>query len=69
MPIVQANGININYEVQGEGEPLVLIPYLAADQACYAVTILFEECSHAPIYGNVEEFNRSTLACLQEHAG
>ena len=26
MPIVQANGIDVNYEVQGEGEPLVLIP-------------------------------------------
>ena len=36
MPVVQANGIDINYEVQGEGEPVVLIPYLAADQACYA---------------------------------
>ena len=31
MPAVQANGIEINYEVQGEGEPMVLIPYLAAD--------------------------------------
>ncbi len=36
MPIVQANGIDIYCEVQGEGEPLVMIPYLAADQACYA---------------------------------
>jgi len=36
MSTVQANGIDIYYEVQGEGEPLVLIPYLAADQACYA---------------------------------
>jgi 3-oxoadipate enol-lactonase len=36
MPTVQANGIDIYYEVHGEGEPLVLIPYLAADQACYA---------------------------------
>jgi 3-oxoadipate enol-lactonase len=36
MPTVQGNGIDIYYEVQGEGEPLVLIPYLAADQACYA---------------------------------
>ena len=33
---MRANGIDIYYEVQGEGEPLVLIPYLAADQACYA---------------------------------
>ena len=39
MPLVQANNIDINYEVQGEGEPLVLIPYLAADQACYAFQV------------------------------
>jgi 3-oxoadipate enol-lactonase len=39
MPSVQANGIDINYEVQGDGEPLVLIPYLAADQACYAFQV------------------------------
>jgi pimeloyl-ACP methyl ester carboxylesterase len=39
MPTVQANGIEIYYEVQGEGEPVVLIPYLAADQACYAFQV------------------------------
>ena len=39
MPTVQANDIDINYEVQGEGEPMVLIPYLAADQACYAFQV------------------------------
>jgi 3-oxoadipate enol-lactonase len=39
MPTVHANGIDIYYEVQGEGEPLVLIPYLAADQACYAFQV------------------------------
>lgn len=39
MPTVQANGIDIYYEVQGEGEPIVLIPYLAADQACYAFQV------------------------------
>jgi pimeloyl-ACP methyl ester carboxylesterase len=39
MPVVQANNIEINFEVQGEGEPLVLIPYLAADQACYAFQV------------------------------
>lgn len=39
MPVVQANNIDINYEVQGQGEPLVLIPYLAADQACYAFQV------------------------------
>src|ERR1700727_104230 len=39
MPVVQANGIDVYYEVQGEGEPLVLIPYVAADQACYAFQV------------------------------
>ena len=39
MPTVHANGIKMYYEVQGEGEPLVLIPYLAADQACYAFQV------------------------------
>ena len=39
MPVVQANGIDIYYEVQGAGEPIVLIPYLAADQACYAFQV------------------------------
>ena len=39
MPTVQANGIDINYEVHGHGEPMVMIPYLAADQACYAFQV------------------------------
>jgi 3-oxoadipate enol-lactonase len=39
MPTVQANGIDIYYETQGEGPPIVLIPYLAADQACYAFQV------------------------------
>jgi 3-oxoadipate enol-lactonase len=39
MPVVRANSIDIYYEVQGTGEPLVLIPYLAADQACYAFQV------------------------------
>jgi pimeloyl-ACP methyl ester carboxylesterase len=39
MPTVQANGIEVYYEVAGEGEPIVLIPYLAADQACYAFQV------------------------------
>jgi 3-oxoadipate enol-lactonase len=36
MPQVAVNGLTINYEVQGEGEPLLLIPYTSADHACYA---------------------------------
>src|SRR6187455_692908 len=39
MPKVQAGGITMNYDQQGSGEPLVLIPYLAADHACYAFQI------------------------------
>src|SRR6185312_2338641 len=36
MPQIDINGLTINYEVQGEGEPLLLIPYTSADHACYA---------------------------------
>jgi hypothetical protein len=36
MPQVEVDGLTINYDVQGEGEPLLLIPYLSADSACYA---------------------------------
>ena len=39
MPKVNANGITINYERQGSGDALVLIPYLAADNACYAFQV------------------------------
>jgi pimeloyl-ACP methyl ester carboxylesterase len=36
MPQVDVNGLTINYDVQGEGEPLLLIPYTSADHACWA---------------------------------
>ncbi|HEY9240457.1 MAG TPA: hypothetical protein VIP48_00630 [Streptosporangiaceae bacterium] len=62
MPVARANGTDIYYEVQGEGEPLVMIPYLAAE-----VTV-FEDCAHAPIYQNVEEFNQRTLEFLRRQA-
>jgi len=39
MPSVRAGDINVYYETSGSGEPLVLIPYLAADQACYAFQV------------------------------
>jgi 3-oxoadipate enol-lactonase len=39
VPKVEANGITINYEQQGDGEPLILIPYTAADNACYAFQV------------------------------
>lgn len=39
MPKIQANNITMNYDQQGSGEPLVLIPYLAADYACYAFQV------------------------------
>ena len=39
MPKVQVNEITINYDQQGTGEPLILIPYLAADYACYAFQV------------------------------
>lgn len=39
MPKVKVNDITMNYEQQGSGEPLILIPYLAADNACYAFQV------------------------------
>jgi 3-oxoadipate enol-lactonase len=36
MSQVEVDGLTINYDVQGAGEPLLLIPYTSADHACYA---------------------------------
>jgi len=39
MPKVRANNLTMNYDRQGTGDPLILIPYLAADSACYSFQI------------------------------
>ncbi len=39
MPKAKVNDITMNYDQQGAGEPLILIPYLAADHACYAFQV------------------------------
>ena len=39
MPKVKAGNVTINYDQQGTGESLILIPYLAADNACYAFQV------------------------------
>jgi pimeloyl-ACP methyl ester carboxylesterase len=39
MPKIQANNMTINYDQQGAGEPLILIPSLTADHACYAFQV------------------------------
>jgi 3-oxoadipate enol-lactonase len=39
MPKVKANGLNINYDQQGLGEPLILLPFLTADNSCYAFQV------------------------------
>lgn len=39
MPSIKANGITMHYDQQGDGEPLILIPYLTADSACYAFQV------------------------------
>jgi len=39
MPKVKANNVTLNYEQQGSGEPLILIPFLSADNACYAFQV------------------------------
>ena len=39
MPKVEANNITLNYEQQGSGEPLILLPFLSADNACYTFQV------------------------------
>jgi 3-oxoadipate enol-lactonase len=39
MPRIRAGDITINYDQQGRGEPILLLPYLAADHACYAFQV------------------------------
>jgi pimeloyl-ACP methyl ester carboxylesterase len=39
MAKIHANNLTMNYDQQGSGEPLILIPYLAADYACYAFQV------------------------------
>lgn len=39
MPQVKANNIRMNYEQQGTGEPLLLLPFLSADHMCYAFQV------------------------------
>src|SRR5262245_37551523 len=39
MPRVRTGDVTLNYEQKGSGEPLLLIPYLAADNACSAFQV------------------------------
>lgn len=39
MPKIRANNLTIHYDQQGAGEPLILIPFLSADHACYAFQV------------------------------
>jgi pimeloyl-ACP methyl ester carboxylesterase len=39
MPKIRAGSIASNYDQQGTGDPLVLIPYLSADRTCYAFQV------------------------------
>jgi pimeloyl-ACP methyl ester carboxylesterase len=39
MSKIKVGEISMNYDQQGTGEPLILIPYLAADYACYAFQV------------------------------
>jgi len=45
MPKIRAGNVTLNYEQQGSGQPLILIPYLAADHACYAFQVeAYSQC-------------------------
>src|SRR5215472_4614522 len=39
MPQVKAGNLTLNYEQQGTGDPLILIPFLTANHACYAFQV------------------------------
>jgi 3-oxoadipate enol-lactonase len=39
MPKVKAGNLTLHYEQQGTGDPLILIPFLTADNACYAFQV------------------------------
>ena len=36
---IDAGKLAMHYDQEGTGEPLILIPYLAADYACYAFQV------------------------------
>ena len=36
MPKVVASHLTLHYEQQGSGEPLILLPFLSTDHACFA---------------------------------
>jgi 3-oxoadipate enol-lactonase len=39
MPKVKVNDLNVNYDQEGSGEPLILIPFLTADTTCYTFQV------------------------------
>lgn len=39
MPKIKTSSLTINYDQQGSGEPLILIPFLSAEHACYAFQV------------------------------
>src|SRR6476660_6912059 len=39
MPRVKANNLTMNYDQQGTGDPLILVPYVSADHACHAFQV------------------------------
>jgi hypothetical protein len=45
VPKVRVNDISMNYEQQGTGEPLILIPYLAADSSLSRLRDVYASCS------------------------
>jgi hypothetical protein len=51
MPKIKANQLTINYEQQGAGDPIILIPYLSADNACYAFQVA--EYAKHPVPGSL----------------
>jgi len=53
MPLIKANGININYEVHGKGEPVVLIGGLGSQLQSWATQIpIYSEYFKVIVFDN-----------------
>jgi hypothetical protein len=65
MPIVQAGSSRLHYGQQGAGEPLVLIPYLAADHAYRA----FQVPEYPKYFNCRRSWRRSVLRPRSRQAG
>lgn len=62
MPTIQANGQTLYYEVQGEGEPLLLVMGLAADTMAWAMQVPAFSAHYRTIIFDNRDVGQSSMA-------